>query len=533
MRYYPVLLDLAGRPCVVVGGGAIAEAKVGPLVAAGARVTVIAPRLGSGLAPQHRAGRFAYVAREYQRGDLAGAFLVIGATDDPEVNHAVYAEAVAAGALINVVDDVPYCQFILPAILRRGDLTVAVSSSGRAPALAVRVRERLERELGDEYGRFLELAAELRTPLANAVPDFELRKAIWYRLVDSDVLALLRAGQEARARGRIAEITGIPLDGMSHEATKETKGTKGADVTNGGGSPTRVVAVDVDLDGRFDADASGTRGSFVPSWSEGTGRRQPGTVYLVGAGPGDPRLITARGLELVRGADVVVYDRLVSPALLEAVPADAQRVYVGKVPGGQCMPQDGINALLVAEARLGKLVVRLKGGDPFVFGRGAEEALACVEAGVPVEVVPGVSSVLGATASAGIPVTARGHAGGFAVITAHRAGEEDGHDWAALARIDTLVVLMGVERLPHVVEQLLGQGRASETPVAIIENGTLAAERVIEATLADVVERAAAARARPPAIVIVGEVVRLREQLGRRRADAAAAVSLTGDRHVA
>jgi uroporphyrin-III C-methyltransferase/precorrin-2 dehydrogenase/sirohydrochlorin ferrochelatase len=490
MRYYPVLLDLAGRHCVVVGGGAIAEGKVAPLVAAGARVTVIAPALGTGLAAQHRAGRFAHVAREYARGDLAGAFLVIGATDDPDVNHAVHAEATDLGALINVVDDVPYCQFILPSILRRGDLTVAVSSAGHAPALAVRIRERLERELGDEYGRFLELAAELRGPLARAVPDFQQRKAIWYRLVDSDVLALLRAGQERRARARIGEITGIAASG-----------------------------------GPEDERAAG-------AWSDGVGD-MTGTVCLVGAGPGDPKLITARGLELLRRADIVMYDRLVSPTLLEEAPADAERVYVGKAPGGHCVPQEGINDLLVHEAQLGKTVVRLKGGDPFVFGRGAEEALACVEAGVPVEVVPGVSSVLGATASARIPVTAREHAGGFAVITAHRAAEDDGHDWSALARMDTLVVLMGVERLPHVVERLRVNGRAPDTPVAIVEDGTLPTERVIEGTLADVVERARAAGVRPPALMVVGDVVRLRDVLRPRAAAPTAASSRPGGRHVA
>ncbi len=489
MRYYPLLLDLAGRPCIVVGGGAIAEGKVAPLVAAGARVTVIAPALTFGLAAQHRAGRFAHVAREYQHGDLAGAFLVIGATDAPEVNHAVHAEATAIGALVNVVDDVPYCQFILPSILRRGDLTVAVSSAGHAPALAVRVRERLERELGDEYGRFLELAAELRVPLARAVPDFQRRKAIWYRLVDSDVLALLRAGDESRARARIQEITGIPLGGVNRQAED----------------------------------------SVGSAWLD-----TPGVVYLVGAGPGDPKLITARGLELLRRADVVVYDRLVSPALLEEAPPDAERVYVGKAPGGQCLSQDGINALLVREAQRGKTVIRLKGGDPFVFGRGTEEALACAVAGVPVDVVPGVSSVLGATASARIPVTARGHAGGFAVITGHRAGEDDGHDWGALARMETLVVLMGVERLPRIVEQLLAYGRDAGTPAAIVENGTLASERIIVSTLGQLVQDARAAAVRPPAIVVVGEVVRLREALAAPpAAETVADSSPRGDRHVA
>ncbi|HET8622444.1 MAG TPA: siroheme synthase CysG [Gemmatimonadales bacterium] len=491
MRYYPVLLDLADRPCVVVGGGAVAESKVAALVAAAARVTVIAPALGPGLAAQLRAGRFIHVPRAYRSGDLAGAFLVIGATDDTEVNHAVHAEAISIGALINVVDDVPYCQFILPSILRRGDLTVAVSSAGHAPALAVRLRERLEREIGDEYGRFLELAAEIRARLATAVPDFEQRKAIWYRLVDSDVLALLRAGNEQQAWERIASITGLST----------------------APSPLRETQL-----------------AAVTAFSSATG---VGTVYLVGAGPGDPRLITVRGLEALRRADVVVYDRLMSPALLDEAPAAAERVYAGKAPHGRCVSQEGINALLIAEARLGKTVVRLKGGDPFVFGRGAEEALACVEAGVPVEFVPGVSSVLGATASAGIPVTARGYAGGFAVITAHRAGsaeEGDAHDWAALARMDTLVVLMGVERLPYVVARLLEHGKAADTPVAIIENGTLATERVIGATLADVVERARAAGVHPPAVVIVGDVVRLREALG---AQSDAGRPATGARHVA
>jgi uroporphyrin-III C-methyltransferase/precorrin-2 dehydrogenase/sirohydrochlorin ferrochelatase len=479
MRYYPVLLDLAGRPCIVVGGGVVAEGKVAPLVAARARVTVIAPSLSAGLAAQHRGGRFAHVARAFQPGDLAGAFLVIGATDDPAVNHAVHAEATAIGALINVVDDIPHCQFILPSILRRGDLTVAVSSAGHAPALAVRLRERLERQIGDEYGRFLELAAELRTELARAVPDFERRKAIWYRLVDSDVLALLRAGDLTGARQRAGEITGVWLP--------ESKRSGGA-----------VRTLD------------------PPS-------RPLGRVYLVGAGPGNPKLITARGLELLRRADVVVYDRLVSSALLEEAPLDAERVYVGKAPGAQCLAQDGINRLLVEEARRGRTVVRLKGGDPFVFGRGSEEALACVEAGVPVEVVPGVSSVLGATASAGVPVTARGHAGGFAVVTAHRAGDDD-HDWSALARMDTLVVLMGIERIAHVVASLVANGRAPDTPVAIVENGTLASERVIEGTLADIVARAAAAGAKAPAVIVVGETVRLRASLIRGSSTAGAEV---------
>jgi uroporphyrin-III C-methyltransferase/precorrin-2 dehydrogenase/sirohydrochlorin ferrochelatase len=484
MRYYPVLLDLAGRDCIVVGGGTIAEGKVAPLVAAGARVTVIAPLLGAALAAQHRAGRFTHVAREYRRGDLAAAFLVIAATDDAEVNHAVHAEAVASGALINVVDDPPYCGFILPSVMRRGDLTVAVSTAGHAPALAVRIRERLERELGDEYGRFLELAAPLRKALADAVPAFEERKRIWYRLVDSDVLALLRAGAVARARMRIAEITGLSDLGP-------TRDNAGAGTHNG------------------------VTGCLPPSGAP----LKVGRVVLVGAGPGDPELVTARGLKVLRRADVVVYDRLVSPALVDEAPAHADLVFVGKAPGRACVSQEGINDLLVHEAMRGRTVVRLKGGDPFVFGRGSEEMLACVKAGVHVEVVPGVSSVLGATAAAGIPVTARGIAGSFAVVTAHRAGDDE-HDWRALARVDTLVILMGVERLETIADALLAAARAPDTPVAIVENGTLPGQRVVEGTLATIAARAAAADIRPPALIVVGDTVALRSTLQARHSGA-------------
>jgi uroporphyrin-III C-methyltransferase/precorrin-2 dehydrogenase/sirohydrochlorin ferrochelatase len=500
-HYYPVSLDLSGRRAVVVGGGTIAEGKVAPLVDAGAIVTVIAPELTPGLAALVRDGQFTHSARSYASGDLENAYLAIAATDDPEVNHAVHAEAEAKGVLVNVVDDPEYCGFILPSILRRGDLVVSVSTSGNAPALAVRVRERLERELGDEYARFLALAGSIRAPLAARYPDFQVRKRLWYRLVDSDILALLRAGDEEGARERIADIMDLHLP----DETAHRRGAENAETA--------------------------TETTEIFSAPSPTLRCNTGTVYLVGAGPGDPKLITARGLEVLRRADVVVYDRLVSHALLDEAPADAELVYAGKAPGGHCMPQEGINALLVREARLGKTVVRLKGGDPFVFGRGAEEALACAEAGVPWEVVPGVSSVVGVTARASIPLTTRGYGGSFAVATAHRAADgSDPLDWEALARMDTLIVLMGVERLAEVVRELRAYGRAPETPVALIENGTLPNERVVVGTLADIVGEAGREQVRSPAVIVVGEVVQLR---GALAASAAVAQAFSEARHVA
>jgi uroporphyrin-III C-methyltransferase len=237
-----------------------------------------------------------------------------------------------------------------------------------------------------------------------------------------------------------------------------------------------------------------------------------GIVYLVGAGPGDPRLITVLGLERLRRADVVVYDRLVSPQLLDEAPSRAERIFAGKAPGDHACRQDDINALLVHHARAGRIVVRLKGGDPFVFGRGAEEALACAEAGVTCEIVPGVSSAVGVPAGAGIPVTHRGVSSSFAVVTGHCA-EGDRQDWAALSRIETLVILMGLSRLPEIAAQLLFHGRSPETPAAVIASGTLPEERTVVGTLNSIAGDADRASLRSPATIVVGEVVRLRERL--------------------
>lgn len=245
----------------------------------------------------------------------------------------------------------------------------------------------------------------------------------------------------------------------------------------------------------------------------------PGMVYLVGAGPGDPRLITVLGLDRLRQADVVVYDRLVSPRLLDEAPRQAERIFVGKAPGEHSCRQEEINGLLVRHARAGRIVVRLKGGDPFVFGRGSEEAMACAEAGVPWEVVPGLSSAVSVPALAGIPLTHRELAGGFAVVTGHcsstKGAEGDRQDWSALARVETLVILMGLSRLPEIAAALLFHGRGADTPVAVIAQGTLPGERTVTATLGTIAGDVAQAGLRAPATIVVGEVVRVRERLRR------------------
>jgi uroporphyrin-III C-methyltransferase/precorrin-2 dehydrogenase/sirohydrochlorin ferrochelatase len=349
--FYPVFLDLRGRRSVVIGGGAVAEQKVRSLVAAGAHVTVVSlPPVTPALEALARRRSIELERRPYRRGDLQGARLAIAATDDRATNAAVWAEAEQLGVPLNAVDDLEHCSFIAPAVHREGDITVAVSTAGKSPALAVRLRQRIARLVGRAEARLCELLGELRPELAERVPDTRARTDLWYRIVDSDVSDFVRRGDVEGARGRVEEL--LSSSSGPHPLSPSPFGRGGT------------------------------------------------MVHLVGAGPGDPGLITARGLEVLRSADVVVYDRLVSPELVAEAPAEAERILRGA-------DQQDVNALLIDRARAGLNVVRLKGGDPFVFGRGAEECEALHVAGVPYEVIPGVTSATAVPAAAGIPVTHR------------------------------------------------------------------------------------------------------------------------------
>ena len=449
-----MFLDLRGRRAVVIGGGAVAEQKVHGLIAAGAHVTLVSPETTPALTDLARRGAIELRRRPYRPGDLAGAWLAIAASDDRAVNEAAWAEAERVGVPLNAVDDLEHCSFIAPAIHREGDITVAVSTGGKSPALAVRLRQRIARLVGRAEARLCALLGELRPELAGRVPDARARTALWYEIVDSDVIEFVRRGDIEGARGRIEELLG------PHPLSPAPFG-KG------------------------------------------------GTVYLVGAGPGDPGLITAQGLELLRSAEVLVYDRLVSPALVAAAPASAERVFVGKQPHETGTRQQDINALLVDRARRGRTVVRLKGGDPFVFGRGAEECEALRAAGVPFQVIPGVTSATAVPAAAGIPVTHRRVASAFAVVAGHECDGRSDLDWEALARMPTLVVLMGLSALPDIVARLRAQGMAPDTPAAVIASGTLPEQRSVVGTLDGIADLVARAGLEPPATVVIGEVVRV------------------------
>ena len=486
MTFYPVFLNLRGRRAVVIGGGAVAEQKVRGLLAAGAHVTVVSPETTVGLSTLAAENGIELRRRPYRAGDLAGAWLAIAATDDRTVNASVWAEAERAGVPLNAVDDVEHCSFIAPAIHREGDITVAVSTSGKSPALAARLRRRIANMIGGAEARFCALLGELRPDLAARVPDARTRTALWYRIVDSDAIEFVRRGDEEGARTWIDEL--VTEVGPLESRLKPRLG------------PAAEAALPVYGQSR-------AASSLADS--------EPGVVYLVGAGPGDPGLITARGLEILRSADVLVYDRLVAPSLVAEAPPGAECVFVGKRPhGGKGdRAQDEINALLVDRARRGLTVVRLKGGDPFVFGRGAEECEALHAAGVPFHVVPGVTSAVAVPAAAGIPVTHRRLASAFAVVTGHECDGVSNLDWESLARVPTLVVLMGLSALPEITARLLAHGADPDTPAAVIASGTLPAQRTVVATLATLADRIAEEGLEPPATVVIGEVVRVRELL--------------------
>jgi uroporphyrin-III C-methyltransferase / precorrin-2 dehydrogenase / sirohydrochlorin ferrochelatase len=478
--FYPVFLDLRGRRAVVIGGGTVAEQKVRGLLASGAHVTLVSPETTQGLTDLAARGEIDLRRRPYRHGDLAGAWLAIAATDNRVVNAAAWAEAERLGVPFNAVDDIEHCSFIAPAIHREGDITVTVSTAGKSPALAVRLRDRIARLIGRAEGELCEILGELRPELVERVPDARARTALWYRIVDSDVIEFVRRGDTEGARRRIDDLVDEvdlgPRLGCTAEAALPVHG------------PVRAAS--------------------------SLANPETGVVYLVGAGPGDPGLITAKGLELLRVADVVVYDRLVSPALVAEAPPSAERVFVGKHAHGTGAVQEDINALLVDRARRGLSVVRLKGGDPFVFGRGAEECEVLHAARVPFKVIPGVTSATAAPAAAGIPVTYRRLASAFAVVTGHECDGPSDLDWEALARMPTLVVLMGLRALPDLAKRLVAHGARSDTPAAVIASGTLPAQRVVAGTLGSIAALAAEAGLEPPATLVVGEVVQVRRSSG-------------------
>jgi uroporphyrin-III C-methyltransferase/precorrin-2 dehydrogenase/sirohydrochlorin ferrochelatase len=465
---YPVTLNLEGRRCLVVGGGAVALRKVLGLLEEGARVTVVAPKVVEDIEEQAGAGRLGLERREYRAGDTTGYALVMAATDRREVNRQVFDEAEAAGIWVNVADDPPLCTFHLPARVRRGPLEIAIGSGGNAPFATRRLRQLLERRLGPEWGPWAETAARFR--------------------------------DEVRRRG-------LPV--TDRERTFESFFSETVD---GESLRTRVPS-EKEQDAWIEAAGGEREGDATPARREGTrpAGAPRGLVSLVGAGPGCAGLLTLRGRQRLLRAQDVVYDRLAVPALPCDLPDGVRLHPVGKEAGQHPMPQDEINALLVRLGEEGRRVVRLKGGDPDVFGRGGEEAEALASAGVPFEIVPGVTSGVAVPAWIGVPVTHRGEAVRLTLVTAHESIKRDGPQvrWDLMAQDPhaTIVGYMGVTSLANVVAELLRSGMSPKTPAAMIQHGSTAAQRSVVSTLAGLPAAVAAADLGPPGLFVIGPTV--------------------------
>ncbi|MFC5437553.1 siroheme synthase CysG [Rhodanobacter umsongensis] len=454
MKLYPLFADLSRRAVLVVGGGPVAERRVAALLGAQAQVTVNAPALTPQLRHWVAAGRIAHRRDAFQEGWLDRVWLVVAATSDIELNRLIATFAELRRIFVNVVDDAALSTFHVPAVVDRSPLIIAISSGGEAPMLARLLRERLETLLDHSLGALATLAGRLRKRIRVRYPDLAARRRFYQSLFAGPAAALLRQGRPNAAR-RAAEEALLAVPAVS-----------------------------------------------------------AGSVVLVGAGPGDPGLLTLRALRALNEADVILHDRLVSAEVLDLARRDAERIEVGKQAGHHHTTQDGIHALLLQHAQAGRRVVRLKGGDPFVFGRGGEELEFLREHGVPYEAVPGITAAVACAAYAGVPLTHRDHAQSVRFATAHCQSSHDTPDWAALAQErQTLALYMGVAELGGLQARLIEHGRAPSTPFALIENGSRPDQRVITGTLANLAERAACHAVRSPALLILGEVAALATSL--------------------
>ena len=475
---FPVMLSLKNRWCLVVGGGGVALRKTLSLVAEGARVTVVAPEVIEPLQEMGQRGEITLESRPYGQGEAAQYGLVFAATDKREVNRLVFEDADAAGVWVNVADDPELCSFQLPARLQRGSLQVAIGSGGEAPFVVRRLRRLLESRFGHEWGEWFEAAARFRREVRRrrlSGPEQESRfDRFFAQTVDAE-----------RIRARVP---------TAAEENAWIEGRRGAHET---GDPPP-----------FDGSSSG-----LPKQE----RSKLGFVSLVGAGPGCPGLLTLRGQQRLMAADAVVYDRLAASALPCELAPSVELHPVGKLAGHHPIPQEQINAQLVRLAREGKRVVRLKGGDPYVFGRGGEEAEELARQGIPFEVVPGVTAGIAAPGWMGIPVTHRRDAVRLTLFTAHESIKDEGSQirWDLLAKDThaTLVGYMGMSALPQVVERLLAAGMDPETPAAMVQNGTSAGQRSVVSTVSALPEAVKREGLCPPALFVIGRTVNRAERL--------------------
>lgn len=461
MDYLPIFVNIKNQPCLIIGGGAVAARKADLFIKAGAQVTVIAPELKTEMKHHLAHGKILWQMdcfSEEVMDDVDTPKYVISATDEQATNEAVYHWCQERNIPVNVADQTEYCDFILPAIVDREPMTIAISTGGRSPVLARLMKARLETMIPNGFSKLADLVGRYRNKVKQAIGEGEGRKAFWESILQ-----------------------GAFIDKAVHGDTAQ---------------------VEKILDKRIEEVAQ-------------NGQPEPqGEVYLIGAGPGDPDLMTFKGLRLLQQADVILYDRLVAPEIIEMARREAERIYVGKKDKWHKVQQGDISLMMVELAKQGKRVARLKGGDPYIFGRGAEEAEVLVKHGVPYEVVPGITAAAGCSAYAGFPLTHREYSQSVSLVTGHQQAGGSEIDYARLARCgDTMVFYMGIKNASKIQQGLLANGVDPELPVAIIQKGTTPEQKVTICSIATLTETIDNNEILPPALIIAGEVIKIRERL--------------------
>lgn len=454
MDIFPISLKLQQQRCLIVGGGHIALRKATLLAKAGAIIDIVAPEIEEQLLQLVTTTNGQHFVEVFSEKFLSTPYrLVIAATNDPQVNKTVYEQCEVRNLLVNSVDDIPHCRFMVPAIIDRSPLVISVASNGTSPVLSRQIRTQLETSIPHGMGKLAEFSGKWRNQVKEKISNPDERRIFWENLYASPL------------KEQVFNDNLDVANSMLEQALQEWKAPKGE-------------------------------------------------VYLVGAGPGDPELLTLKALRLMQQADVVIYDRLVSQPILELCRRDATKIYVGKARSNHSVPQDGINALLVEYAQQGKRVCRLKGGDPFIFGRGGEEIQELFQAGVPFQVVPGITAASGCSAYAGIPLTHRDYAQSVRFLTGHLKEGSPELPWNELVyENQTLVLYMGLVGLERICEQLIAHGQRPDMPVALISKGTTPEQKVVVGSLADIASKVTEHQIHAPTLTIIGEVVRLREQL--------------------
>jgi len=456
MDYLPIFMNLRGKAATVVGGGEVAARKVALLNQAGGEVTVIAPDLGDTLSRALAREEIKHIPSRFDPELLGHPQLIVAATNDPDTNKAVAKAANEINVPVNVVDTPDLCTFVMPSIIDRSPVMIAVSTGGASPVLGRLLRQRLETTIPASYGKLASLARLFRERVKQKFTHAPDRRLFWEKVLEGPIAEMMIAGKEDKAQQALEEAL------------------------------------------------------------ESEGDRMPdaGEVYLVGGGPGDPDLLTFKALRLMQQADVVVYDRLVSPEVLELVRRDAERIYAGKERDFHSIPQDQINALLVKLAKEGKRVCRLKGGDPFIFGRGGEEIATLMEEGVPFQVVPGITAASGCATYSGIPLTHRDYSQSVTFVTGNLKKGELKLNWDALAKPNqTIVFYMGLHGIKTICEQLVAHGVPDTMPAALVQQGTTPNHQVYIGNLRNLPSLVEEAEVKPPTLIIVGEVVTLHEKL--------------------